>query len=600
MNALWRWLSLLDSRTSLRRKLLVAFTLIVLVPSIAIGFFSYRKSSSIIQDQTSRAYMEALRQTSINLSYRLTEVENISYIVYTNDRLQEMLRRANTQELTIGEVIDDYKSIKDILYNLEKSRNIFRIRLLVPGSALYTTENISLFGLSDDEFSKYQVELNGQKDKMRWNYLGPTSYLGAGVKSIISLHRLMLDFNNVTSALGVIAIDVEEQTLKDVLQNMNLALPYKAMLIKDENVITSYANQSDLEIDQAPLPELLRLGGVSGQGVKTIQYRDETYLYLVQQLENVDWKLIVLVPTLNITDQSDLLGLYILLLSAALIAIAILMSFLISSRMTKRLSVLAEKMKGIEHGHFGETVEITGRDEISLLQKRFNKMSTHIKSLIEEVYRITLNKQREEMKVLEGRINSHFLYNTLDAVKWMSIKSGAPDIARVVTDLSKFFRISLNNGKDTITVEKELEHVKAYIDIQNVRFGGTIRTDQRFDPALYDVEIIKLILQPIVENAIIHGINKTSGSGGVIALRGRLSGDRIVILVSDNGAGMDKETAENLRTGTASGYGLRNVHQRLQLYYGEHCGVTVRSKPGTGTTVRLVLRTRPLDSVRTE
>ncbi|WP_090117735.1 sensor histidine kinase [Cohnella sp. OV330] len=596
---MWRWIGRFDSRTSLRSKLLVAFALLVLLPTVAIGFFSYRKSSSIIQEQTSRAYLEALRQTSINLSYRMTEVENISYIVYTNDNLQQMLRRARASELTTGQVMDDYKDIKEILHNLETSRNIFRIRLLVPSTALYTTENISLFGLSDSEFDGYRRELSEAKNMMAWKYLGPTSYLDAGTKSIISLQRLMKDFNNVTTSLGVIAIDVEERTFTDVLQNMNLALPYKAMLIKDQSVITAYAHEPErLGIDKAPLSDILRLGGGTDREARTIQYDGKTYLYLVQQLDNVDWKIVALIPTVNIADQSDMLGVYILLLSVGLIAFATALAFLLSGRITRRLSVLADKMKGIENGHFGETVKIEGRDEISLLQRRFNKMSGQIENLIGEVYRVTQHKQQEEMKVLEGRINSHFLYNTLDSVKWMALKSSAPDIARIVTDLSKFFRIGLNRGKDKIPFEKEIEHVRAYVDIQNVRFGGALRTEFAFDPGLQHIEIIKLILQPIVENAIIHGINKAGGRDGQIVLRGRLNGDEIVLFVADNGAGMDRETAAGVLDGTAGGYGLSNVHRRLQLYYGPDCGVSIRSKPGCGTVVRLKLKTAPVDPLR--
>lgn len=591
MRRLWRRIAGVNARNSLRRKLLASFVLMVLVPSLAIGFFSYRKSSSLIQEQTSRAYLEALRQTSINLSYRLAEVENISYIVYTNDKLQQALKRAVAGELPLPETVEDYKSITEILHNLEKSRNIFRIRLLVPSSVLYTTENISLFGLSKSEMAQFDEELNGQKSMMQWRYLGPTTYLDAGEKSIVSLYRLMKDFNDVRASLGVIAIDVEEKTLTEVLQNMNLALPYKAMLLNGRDGITSYSNLSErLPIDQAGIDEVLRLGGASTDPIRTVRYRGETYLYLVQNLDDVDWQLVLLIPAISITNQSDMLGVYILLLSVSLIAAAIVLSYLLSRRMTRRLSVLADKMKGIEYGQFGETVTVRGHDEISLLQKRFNKMSTQIKSLIDEVYLITMNKQREEMKVLEGRINSHFLYNTLDAVKWMAIKSRAPDIARVVTDLSKFFRISLNRGKDTIAVDKELEHVKAYIDIQNVRFGENIHTELRIDPGLGDIEVIKLILQPLVENAIIHGINKTSGRSGTIVLSGRRSGERITFFVADNGVGMEPDMAAAVLTETQGGYGLRNVHRRLQLYYGEGCGLKIRSRPGTGTVVRLKLR----------
>ncbi|MFK7692749.1 hypothetical protein [Paenibacillus sp. HJGM_3] len=149
----------LDARLKLRSKMLIAFIVILFLPSAVIGFFSYRKSSSILQEQTSGAYLEALRQTAINISYRLTEVENISEILYTNVQLQEILRRANRKELSIGDIIGDYKAIIEIIRNLEKSRNIYRIRLLVPNNPLYASENANLFPVSTADLAALDKEL---------------------------------------------------------------------------------------------------------------------------------------------------------------------------------------------------------------------------------------------------------------------------------------------------------------------------------------------------------------------------------------------------------------------------------------------------------
>lgn len=593
IRGLLRRLLRLDARLKVRDKILISFVLIVAVPSGFIGYFSYKKSSAIIQEQTSHAYLEALRQTAINISYRLSEVENISEIIYTNEKLQKILSRAGDGELSIAEVIDDYKSITEIIRNLEKSRNIFRIRLLVPNRPLYAAENQNLFGLDGPAFAQLGREISAESGYMQWRYIPQMSYMGAGqsntTKSVVSLYRLIKDFDNVNSNLAVVAIDVDEKLLQAVIRDMSLALPYEARLYKGGERITSYTN----------LPEGLPIGepppsaGAEGKGAEdytTVRYEGQSYLYLVREVEQLPgWRLAVFIPSVSITDQSQLVGVFILVLSGSFIVLAVLLSIVLSNKITKRLSALAGKMRGIEQGHFGEVVEVSGNDEISLLQRRFNKMSTEIKGLIDEVYTITINKQREELKVLEGRINSHFLYNTLDTIKWMAVKSKAPDIALLVTNLSKFFRISLNRGQDTVTVEKELEHVQAYIDIQTVRFGGGLRFDAIVPERLHQLEMIKLILQPVVENAIVHGMNKRPGKQGRIVVRAHWQGPYLDFLVADDGAGMTRETVQSLlRPG--SGYGLLNVHQRLRLYYGAECGVKVRSAPGAGTAVRLRLK----------
>ncbi len=594
---LLRLLVRFDARLKLRSKMLIAFIVILLIPSVIIGFFSYRKSSSIIEEQTSRAYLEALRQTAINISYRLTEVENISDIIYTNVQLQSILRRASRQELTIGDVIGDYKAIIEIIRNLEKSRNIFRIRLLVPNNPLYTTENFNIFPISAEESANLDKELMAKPNVMEWRPLGLTSYLGNVQKSVVSLYRLMKDFEAVSQTLGVIAIDVNEETLAGVLKDMNLALPYRAMLYKGNSLVSSYTQMPEqLKTNEDELSRMLRETPADGQGYRTVRFGGSSYLLLTQPVGNSDWRLAGLVPAVNITSQSKSIGWYILLLSVSVVVIVLALSVLLSRMFTKRIRILGDKMMGIEQGKFGEVVEITGYDEISLLQRRFNKMSVQIKNLIDEVYTITINKQREEMKVLEGRINSHFLYNTLDTVKWMALASKAPDIANVVTNLSKFFRISLNRGQETITVEKELEHVRAYMEIQNIRFSGALRFETRVDSELNPVAIPKLILQPIVENAIVHGINKRPGKAGTITLRGRLLGEAVEFVIFDDGVGMSKEVAATLLLAEGPGYGLRNVQERLKLVYGPGFGVKIRSKLGCGTAIRLRLQAGSLEA----
>ncbi|NHN31908.1 cache domain-containing sensor histidine kinase [Paenibacillus agricola] len=590
-NTVLRRLSLFDGRIKLRHKLLIAFILIVLVPTLSIGFFSYQKSSSIIQEQTSHAYLEALRQTSINIAYRLREVENISELIYTNEKLQKIVRKAASQELSISEVYEDYKSLTEIITNLEKNRNIFRIRLFVPGNPLYATENRNIFTSTKEDAQKLNDELLGQPGLMKWSYVGQQAYLSSGYKSVISLHRLMKDFDQVNNVLGAVAIDMDENTLNEVLRDMSLSLPYQAMLVNKDSLITAYTNKQDTPaIGWEELKQKLQSQPMVSQGYQKIGIQGKPYLYLVYPVEQLDWKLVVLIPTMNITDQSTLLGIFIFGLTLLLIAVAIALSILLSGKITHRIHILAEKMKGIEQGNFGEMVEVSGNDEISLLQRRFNRMSAEINNLIEEVYKITISKQQEEMKVLEGRINSHFLYNTLDTVKWMAFRNNEPDIVQIVTSLSKFFRISLNKGNDILTVEKELEHVGAYMDIQNVRFDGLLGFHTDIDAELSSMQIIKLIVQPVVENAIIHGINKKPDKQGNISIKGTIIGDFIEFTVIDDGVGMDRDTVATLFEETGTGYGLRNVHQRLVLSYGQDCGVAVWSKPGMGTAVKLTLR----------
>lgn len=416
---------------------------------------------------------------------------------------------------------------------------------------------------------------------MKWSFVDQQAYLSNGIKSVLSLNRLMKDFEQVNNVLGAVAIDVDENTLNEVLRDMSLSLPYQALLVNKDTVITTYTNnKSDqLSISWDMLRNKLQSHPLPYKGYEKLEMDGKSYLYLVHPVDQLDWRLVVLIPTINITDQSTLLGFFISILTLILVVAAILLSIVLSGRITRPIHILADKMKGIEQGNFGEMVEVTGHDEISLLQRRFNRMSTEINSLIEEVYKITISKQQEEMKVLESRINSHFLYNTLDTVKWMAFRNKEPDIVQIVTSLSKFFRISLNKGNDVLTVDKELEHVAAYMDIQNVRFNGQLGYHPVIEAEILGLEIIKLILQPIVENGIIHGVNRKADKKGNIVIRGVIVGEFIEFMVIDDGVGMDAAARDRLFTSSTTGYGLRNVHQRLVLTYGRIVGLGSGANP---------------------
>lgn len=306
-------------------------------------------------------------------------------------------------------------------------------------------------------------------------------------------------------------------------------------------------------------------------------------------MDNVGWGIALLVPMNEVTGSGDVIRIFILILVIVFIVIAALLAFILANRLTKRIRLLAEVMKNVEHGNYGQPVAVDGNDEISLLQLRFNKMTGEIHSLVEEVYRSQLSKKSAELRVLEGQINSHFLYNTLETIRWMAFALQAHDIVKVVEALAKFFRISLNKGKEIISVEQELEHIRAYLDIQNMRFKGRIRYSIEASTEVLNCRMIKLLLQPLVENAIVHGIQGRPDKSGHIAIAVKQDQDKLVLTVSDDGVGMRQEEADDVLVSEDKGYGLRNIVQRVKLYYGDCCGIRIVSAPGAGMLVELTV-----------
>ena len=264
----------------------------------------------------------------------------------------------------------------------------------------------------------------------------------------------------------------------------------------------------------------------------------------------------------------------------------------------RNLCMLTCKVAG---GDFtAQTKDVESGDEIALLMDNFNDMTKEIGQLVEDMKRNHETLRLSETKLLQAQINPHFLYNTLDPAVWLAEAKQNDQVIRLLTYLSDFFRTSLSNGQSFITIQEEQRHIESYLKIQQFRYQDTLAYNIDIDKALYNFTIPKLLLQPLVENALVHGIRGKRGKG-TISVTGRLEGDNIVFCVTDDGVGMDEEKLYNLRKASVDGstqsaniaaFGVGNVNERIHIYYGENYGLFFKSQPDVGTTARIVIPTR--------
>ncbi len=269
-----------------------------------------------------------------------------------------------------------------------------------------------------------------------------------------------------------------------------------------------------------------------------------------------------------------------------------LCSILVAQSVTKPIGRMTEAMKKVEMGDWGVSLHMKGRDEIARLSRSFDQMVQRIHSLVLKTAEDEREKRKAELRVLQAQINPHFLYNTLDTLQYKAYDTGDEEMVTMISALSTFFRISLSKGKEIIPLEKELEHVKSYLKIQKIRFQDVLAYEFQVD-VKDSFQILKLILQPLVENAIQHGI-KPKMAPGVVHIRAIQKGEQLLLEVEDDGVGIKRERLEELKRELREGaagksYGLINVNNRICLLYGEGSGVTVESEEGKGTCVRIVL-----------
>ena len=251
-------------------------------------------------------------------------------------------------------------------------------------------------------------------------------------------------------------------------------------------------------------------------------------------------------------------------------------------------------MNQIEDGNWDTEVVITGFVEVRHLGTAIKQMAMHIKKLMADIVAEQELKRRNELTILQNQINPHFLYNTLDIIVWMIENERKTEAVRVVTALARFFRISLSKGKNIVTVLDEIEHVRNYLMIQEMRYKNKFTYTIHVSEEAKSMGTIKLVLQPLVENAIYHACEFMDGDGE-IKIRVWVENEQLKFMISDNGCGMTEEKVENLVTGgrvdskKGSGLGFRNVHDRVQIVFGEGYGLTVRSEPDEGTDIFITM-----------
>ena len=305
------------------------------------------------------------------------------------------------------------------------------------------------------------------------------------------------------------------------------------------------------------------------------------------------WYLCTLVENEKLYQEASALSLSLSKVFVTMFGAGILGAFFISSQITRRITNLSVAMDHVQEGNFSTQLSVQGNDEIAELSHHFNSMLKDLRRLMNEVVETQKEKRKRELEILQAQINPHFIYNTLDTLQWKALEYGASDLSELILSLSSFFRVSLSKGKEMIPLREEIKHVRSYLDIQKARYEEILTYEIQVEESLDDVFLPKILLQPLVENAIYHGI-KPKLAQGKISILAQLEGKDLLLTVQDNGVGMTEEQVNQLEEAFEGkrapvSYGLHNVHQRIRLTYGNPYGLHVESCLQDGTTVTIRL-----------
>lgn len=324
--------------------------------------------------------------------------------------------------------------------------------------------------------------------------------------------------------------------------------------------------------------------------LKDQQSIDSTLVF--STIPNTDqWLLCTLLADPEIFAHTNALTRNIAVLWIALLILTVLISYFLTRSFAQPLEALKANMREVENGNLVNLPLGNRKDEFYYLEASYNRMLDQISQLIERIYREQNMKRKAELRALQAQINPHFLYNTLDTLKWIALDYNAYEISDAVNSLSSFFRISLSDGKEMIPLSHEMNHARYYMEIQKMRYDEILDYQIDINPALEGIETLKLMVQPLVENALYHGI-KPKGDKGLITVSAYQTDKKIQIEVTDNGIGISSKKLELLRKNLegmveSRHYGIYNINERLKYKYGQNAGILIDSIEGTGTTVTL-------------
>ena len=573
----------------LKQKLLLSYVLLILVPLVAFYQLFDRKISDIIMANTNYSAERGFDQTFDFLSNKINHINRVADVIYNEKSISEILNK-EADIYPVSDQLEDMQFLSQYLKSFEDKEDIDKVRLYVPSGLVYSYENVNLFNFDEINTTEWYRRMYGKTFTLAYlpSHLLRNEDNGS---EVLSVARYIINTNNYKEKLGILRLDFDKNDIEQVINNANTIEGGLTYLENSFGEIV--AASDDILVNQYRIPSEIIDAINNNVNFEHTLLNNEKVMFRTKFIPKTDWKMITVIPENIITKKinSTMNQLLVIMLVISLIAYAL--AYSIAHFMVKRISILKTQMNKIHKGTLEPLVNTGSNDEIGELILDYNFMISKIKLLMEEQYQSGQRLKAAELKALQAQINPHFLYNTLELINRLSKKNKMSEIEEVIHSLTRFYKLNLSKGDDFISLRDELDHVSAYVSIQNMRFKNKISFEVNVAPEFLDMLVPKLILQPIVENSIIHGIIEKDEGTGVIKIFSSVEGDNLILTIQDNGKGVPNDILAKINYGQISdskgSYGIKNVVERIKLIYGDAYGLEYLSKYNEGTTVRIKL-----------
>ena len=572
---------------SLHHRLILYFMLLMMIPISVAGTLIYRASDVRISDSALALAEEVVGKTGENLEAMLLDMQSAA----------KQVAEDHTVQILMAKLQDSEKAEDSVILELDaRLKQIAGMYAGLDGVYIclddFTVAKSRYYAARDEHkalpMTMEQYEVIRNHEDIQWIVSDEGSLVADNMGNAVLSAARLLPLSSTGQPCGIVVVEVRQSYLKQIFDKKLGESGTIFLMSARSNIALLPAAASD-EIVSDAVNQIRR----TDRKAATISLHDRVIFYVPLSLS--EWTAIGVVMKQSLRgDSQEILTLFVITVLMTLL-LTIFVSGSLADYELRPIRRIQTYIKDMENGEFGKPLPSMRSDEIGSLAENTQEMSEKIGELLETVKTEQKRMRTAEFKALQAQINPHFLYNSLDSINWLVRKGNTEKATEMVSALTTFFRIGLSKGRDIITVREELEHVRSYLVIQKIRYENQFEYSFYVDPETENYFVPKLMLQPLVENALYHGI-KLCDRKCILMIQVLSHGDRIEIEVLDNGAGMDAETLESVRKAMehkgenrANSYGVVNVNDRIQILAGQEYGLRLTSEKGVGTSARIVL-----------
>ncbi|EMS69205.1 cache domain-containing sensor histidine kinase [Ruminiclostridium cellobioparum] len=578
---------------SINQRLLISYILVIVIPITAISVIIYNYTTDYLEERVTESVLATSAQITENLDTFFTNMAKITEMPYYDKELNNILDR----RYSVNNEMNEYQKVED--YN-QITQNFFSKLFLLNKSI----ETLYLTSFVNDRvyYKGYRAEYSREESDLKNEQWFRNIVSKGGKEVIIGIHDEFPSVPNTSQVItigrlivkpftnekqGVFLINIKPEKLEELYKETRLT-PGTRQLIIDENnriVYSKLENEIGTQID----PDIIKI--INSKGTNNEVTINNTPVFIISDTSRYSfWKVINIIPRNELFSDAEAIREGILLIGIALVLLSVLVSFIIAGSITKPIVKLNNQMKLVEQGDFSVNIEGQRNDEVGQLSKTFNKMILQINELIQKIKIDGENKRISELQALQSQINPHFMYNTLNVIKWMAQMQAADNITQAVDSLIYLLNFSAKTTAEFIPISEELEFVKNYISIMRLRYYNKFEVIYEIEDSVYKYKTLKFILQPFIENAIFHGFDKRK-SGYHLRIKAFLENGSVCFIINDDGSGIAAQDIPKILNKDIQGekgfnsIGISNVVGRIKLHFGQQYKVDITSRPEVGTSI---------------